>query len=72
MFLLIVGNNVRIRLIAYRFQHSTKTVDRQFRETIRAICHLGKFIIRYSQSNEVHPHIANNTKFFPYFKVIPN
>ena len=72
MFLLIVGHNVRMRVIADRFQHSTETVDRQFKETVRAICRLGKFIIHHSQSNEVHPRIANNTKFFPYFKVIPS
>ena len=72
MFLLIVGHNVRIRVIADHFQHSIETVDRQFKEIVRAICHLGKFIIRHSQSNGVHPRIANNTKFFPYFKVIPS
>ena len=72
MFLLIVGHNVRIRVIVDRFQHSTETVDRQFKETVRAICRLEKFIIRPSQSNEVHPRIANSTKFFPYFKVIPS
>ncbi|KAL0014537.1 hypothetical protein SO802_001606 [Lithocarpus litseifolius] len=68
MFLLIVGHNVRIRVIEDRLQHSTETVDRQIKEILRAICRLGKFIIRPSQSNEVHPRIANNTKFFPYFK----
>ena len=72
MSLLIVRHNVRIKLIADHFQHSTETVDKQFKEIVRAICYLGKFIIHPSQSNEVHPHIANNTKFFPYFKVIPN
>ena len=72
MFLLIVGHNVRIRVIADHFQYSTETMGKQFKETIRAICHVGKFIIRPSQSNEVHPCIANNTKFFPYFKVIPS
>ena len=72
MFLLIVRHNVRIRVIANRFQHSTKLVDRQFKETVRAICYLGKFIIHPSKSNEVHPRIANSAKFFPYFKVIPS
>ena len=72
MFLLIVGHNVRIRVIADRFQHSTEIVDRQFKETVRAICCLGKFILRHSQSNEVHPRIANNTKFYTYFKVFPS
>ncbi|XP_030930823.1 putative nuclease HARBI1 [Quercus lobata] len=67
MFLLMVGHNVRIRVIVDRFQHLTETVDRQFKEIVRAICPMGKFIIHGSQSNEVHPRIANNTKFFPYF-----
>ena len=35
MFPLIVGHNVRIRLIANRFQHSTEIVDKQFKETDR-------------------------------------
>ena len=48
MFLLIVGHNVRIRVIADRFQHSTEIVDKKFKETVRAICYLGKFIIRHS------------------------
>ena len=72
MFLLIVEHNVRMRLIANRFQYSIETVDMQFKEIVRAICRLRKFIIRHSQSNEMHPRIANNTKFFPYFKVIPS
>ena len=46
--------------------------DKQFKETVRAICRLRKFIIRSFQSNEVHLYIANNTNLFPYFKVIPN
>ena len=50
MFLLIVGHNVRIRVIVDRFQHSTEIVERQFKETVKAICCLGKFIIRTSQS----------------------
>ncbi|KAL6336580.1 hypothetical protein AAG906_025135 [Vitis piasezkii] len=32
MFLLIVGHNVRMRVVANRFQHSTKTVARHFKE----------------------------------------
>ncbi|KAF3959377.1 hypothetical protein CMV_015805 [Castanea mollissima] len=40
MFLLIVGHNVRISVIVDRFQHSTETVDRQFKEIVRAICRL--------------------------------
>ncbi|RVW82916.1 L10-interacting MYB domain-containing protein [Vitis vinifera] len=32
MFLLIVGHNVRMRVVADRFQHSTETVARHFKE----------------------------------------
>ena len=72
MFLLIVGHKVGIRLIVDHFQHSTEIVDRQFKETIRTIRRLGKINIHPFQSNKLHPHIANNTKFFSYFKVISN
>ncbi|KAK9998234.1 hypothetical protein SO802_017837, partial [Lithocarpus litseifolius] len=66
--MLTVGHIVRIRVIVDHFQHSTMKVDRKFKETVKAICRMGKFIIHPSQSNEVHPRIANNIKFFPYFK----
>ena len=38
MFLLIVGHNVRMRVVADRFQHSTKTVARHFKEVRHTLC----------------------------------
>ena len=38
MFLLIVGHNVRMRVVADCFQHSTETVARHFKEVRRALC----------------------------------
>ena len=32
MFLLIVGYNVRMKVVANRFQHSIKTITRHFKE----------------------------------------
>ncbi|RVW84884.1 hypothetical protein CK203_039496 [Vitis vinifera] len=45
MFLLIVGHNVRMRVVVDCFQHSTETVARHFKEVRRALCRLGKILI---------------------------
>ncbi|KAL0007179.1 hypothetical protein SO802_008681 [Lithocarpus litseifolius] len=79
MFLLIVGHNVRIRLIADRFQHSTEIVDRQFKEIVRAICRLGKFIIPNSFHISRHSSLRNVIERcfgvlkarFPVLKMMP-
>ena len=36
IFLIIVGQNVGMRLIADRFQHSLETIDRHFHLTLKA------------------------------------
>ena len=70
MFLLIVGHNVRMRVVAKRFQHSTETVGRHCKEVRRALCRLGKILIRpNNMPNEVPSYIASNSKYFPWFKV---
>ncbi|XP_061339433.1 uncharacterized protein LOC133286101, partial [Gastrolobium bilobum] len=38
MFLFIIGHNVRHRVVADRFQHSTETISRYFKEVLRANC----------------------------------
>ncbi|RVW89736.1 hypothetical protein CK203_047240 [Vitis vinifera] len=69
MFLLIVGHNVRMRVVAYRFQHSTETVARHFKEVRRALCRLGKILIcPNNMTNEVSSYVASNPKYFPWFK----
>ena len=70
MFLLIVGHNVRMRVVADRFQHSTETVARHFKEVRRALCRLGKILIcPNNMTNEVSSYVASNPKYFPWFKV---
>ncbi|XP_062111476.1 protein ALP1-like [Humulus lupulus] len=67
IFLIIVGQNVGMRLIADRFQHSLETIDRHFHLTLKAICKLGQDIIRLTQS-PVPSHIVNSSKYYPWFQ----
>ena len=70
MFLLIGGYNVRIKVVANRFQHSIKTITRHFKEVRWALCWLGKILIRHrNMANEVHSYVINNPKYFLWFKV---
>ncbi|RVW84970.1 hypothetical protein CK203_039527 [Vitis vinifera] len=69
MFLLIVGHNVRMRVVADVFQHSTETVAQPFKEVRRALCRLGKILIcPNNMTNEVSSYVASNPKYFPWFK----
>ena len=38
MFLLIIGHNVRIKVVADCFQYSIETIARHFKEVRRALC----------------------------------
>ncbi|KAM6582817.1 hypothetical protein CsatB_009819 [Cannabis sativa] len=67
IFLMIVGQNMRMRLIADRFQHSLETIDRHFRLTLKAICKLGQDIIRPTQS-PLPSRIVNSSKYYPWFQ----
>ena len=68
MFLFIIGHNVRHRVVADRFQHSTETVSRFFKEVLRAVCQLGKELIK-PESTELPDRIKNSQKYFPWFQV---
>ena len=70
MFLIIICHNMRHRVVAERFQHSIYTVSKWFRIVLRAVCKLGTHIIQPRNQESTHPHILNNYKYFPYFKVI--
>ncbi|XP_057426218.1 uncharacterized protein LOC130719617 [Lotus japonicus] len=67
MFLFIIGHSVRHRVVANRFQHSTETVSRYFKEVLRAVCRLGKELIR-PDSTELPDSIKSNHKYYPWFK----
>ncbi|XP_062158786.1 uncharacterized protein LOC133866274 [Alnus glutinosa] len=66
--LFILGHGVGMRVAADRFQHSLETVQRKFRQTIRAFSKLGKHIIRPTQTIGVHPFVSNSSKYYPWFK----
>ena len=70
MSLIRVGHNVRVRVVTNRFQHSTKTVTWHFKEVRHALYWLGKILIRpNNMTNEMSSYVANNPKYFPWFKV---
>ena len=70
MFLLIVEHNVRRRVVADCFQHSIETIAWHFKEVRRALCRLGKILIRpNNMTNEVFSYVASNPKYIPWFKV---
>ena len=70
MFLLIIGHNVRMRVVADCFQHSIETVTWHFKEVRHALCRLGKILICLSNmANEMFSYVASNSKYFPWFKV---
>ncbi|XP_057453150.1 uncharacterized protein LOC130745015 [Lotus japonicus] len=67
MFLFILGHGVRHRVVANRFQHSTQTVSSCFKEVLRAVCRLGKELIRPDSTN-LPDSIKSNHKYYPWFK----
>ena len=70
MFLLIVGHNVRMRVVADCFQHSIETIARHFKEVRCVLCQLGKILIHHSNMvNEVSSYVVSNPKYIPWFKV---
>ena len=70
MFLLIVGHNVRMRVVADCFQYSIEIVARHFKEVRRALCWPGKILTHSTNMiNEVSSYVASNPKYFLWFKV---
>lgn len=59
------------RIGADRFQHSRETIHRHFRRgVLKAIVRLGMELIFPPNFDDVPAEIRNNTKYFPFFKVI--
>nr|KYP48363.1 hypothetical protein KK1_029975 [Cajanus cajan] len=69
-FLHIIGHNVKNRSVSFFFHRSGETVSRHFHNVLNAVIMLeGEMLVQPSDSN-VHPYILNNSRFYPYFKVI--
>jgi hypothetical protein len=58
-----------MRVAADRFQHSTESISRHVKCVMRALCNLGKILIRPREVVGVHPYIQDNPKYFPWFAV---
>jgi hypothetical protein len=67
-FLSVVGHNDRNRKIRTFFYRSTRTVSVYVRRVLRAINSLKHLFIK-APSMGVHPKIAANRNWYPYFKV---
>ncbi|KAJ9568324.1 hypothetical protein OSB04_004290 [Centaurea solstitialis] len=52
IFLTIIGHNERFRMVKRRFQHSTETIHRYFREVLRAMMKFAKEAIRPTHFEE--------------------
>ena len=62
-------HNIKNRSVSFFFHQSGETVSRHFHNVLKAILMLhGEFLIQPA-GTEVEPHILNNNRFFPYFKV---
>lgn len=69
MTLVIMSHNMRMRMIADRFNHSLETVHRNIHEVIRGLCTFAQLIITPRHQDEVHPKILNDIRFYPWFEV---
>jgi hypothetical protein len=67
-FLHIVGHGERNRVVRTFFYRSTRTVSTYVKRVLRAI-HTLKNVYIKSPSTSIHPKIASNRNWFPYFKV---
>ena len=68
-FLHIIGHNVKNRSVSFFFHRYGEIVFRHFHNVLTAILRLeGEFLIQ-PNGTVVEPHILNNSRFFPYFKV---
>lgn len=69
MFLYIVGERASNRAVQEKFQHSSYTVSHVFHEVLSSLLHLhAETINPPTKDDALHPRIANDTKYFPYFQ----
>jgi hypothetical protein len=61
------GHNQRV--VADRLQRSLHTVSVYVNQTAKALCRLGKTIIRPTATELPHPYIARNSRYYPWFAV---
>ena len=69
MTLVMMSHNMRMRMIADRFNHSLEIVHRNIHEVIKGLCTFAQFIITPRRQDEVYPKILNDSRFYPWFEV---
>jgi len=69
MFMKVLAHSDRNRAIQDRFNHSGETVSRHFGNVLHAITQLAPEVIKHPGYTTTPPEIANNPKYWPWFKV---
>lgn len=65
-FLLIIGHNMKMRVVADHFQHSIQTIVWHFKEVKQVLYQLSKILIHPSN---MATYVVNIPKYFMLFKV---
>ena len=69
IFLIIVRHCDSTRQSGYEWRHSTETVSRHFNNICSHLVRLAPQFIGPPNFDNIPPLIANNSKYFPYFRV---
>ncbi|MQL98771.1 hypothetical protein Taro_031488 [Colocasia esculenta] len=69
MFLYAVGHGAPTGVLVEHFQHSSQTISHYVNKLAIALASLkDDYILQPTHTNEIHPHIAGNERFYPFFK----
>ncbi|PKA66191.1 hypothetical protein AXF42_Ash006888 [Apostasia shenzhenica] len=71
VFLRVIAQVDSYRSVCEIFQYSLETVSRNFRQVLQGVLTLkDDYIVLPDSATPCHPHIRNNSHFYPYFKDI--
>ncbi|CAL5372908.1 unnamed protein product [Camellia sinensis] len=68
IFLYIVGGDTRNINAQKRFQHSSQTISKYFKNVLKAVTMMSIDWVRPQPRNGVHPYIRRKRKYYPHFK----
>ncbi|PKA67264.1 hypothetical protein AXF42_Ash004757 [Apostasia shenzhenica] len=68
IFMRVIAQTDSYRSVCEFFQYSLETVSQNFRQVLQGVLALrDDFIVLPNVSSPYHPHIRNNSHFYPYF-----
>ncbi|KAL7193268.1 hypothetical protein ACSBR2_024975 [Camellia fascicularis] len=70
IFLYIVGGDIRNRNAQERFQHSSETISKYFKNVLKAITMMSIDWVRPQPRNGVYSYIRRKRKYYPHFSRI--